>query len=96
MGALRHKAAPVEDENLLRIHDAGNPFGHEERGGLLQDRCQGVPDTGFGGVVQGGETVVQQEQLRLAENGPRDAEPLSLASGKPRAALSDGGVQVVR
>ena len=54
---------------------------HDHRGGprLAQSRRQ-LGDEGFPGRgIEGGERLVQQEQLRLDGEGPRQARPLRLA-----------------
>ena len=62
-------------------------------GGVDGPRRQGRPEPGVGGEVEGGERVVEDVDLGLADERPGDREALALAARHVGAALGDVGVE---
>ena len=56
---------------------------------------EGRPDSGLSGGIYSGGGIVQNENGRLAEHGPGDAQPLLLSAGDIGAALGEQGVEAV-
>ena len=63
---------------------------HRHVPGALPD---GLPEPGVGGEVQGRGAVVQDQDVRLAHQGPGDGQALLLAPGEVASALLDLQVQ---
>ena len=69
MGAHACDPSVVQDDDLVRIPDGADPLAHDELGGILQLPVEALPEGGIGAVVQGGEGVVKDQDLRLPGQG---------------------------
>src|SRR6476469_886508 len=93
MAAGADDLAVLQHHDAVRVEDRGHPLGHHDHRGVLGVRAQRGAQRRVGREVQRGERVVEQVDLRLADQRPRDRQPLPLAAGHVRAALRDGRVQ---
>ncbi len=87
--------ALVEDDDPVGVTDGRHPLGddhHRRLGGLLRKRRA---QRRVGRVVERGEGVVEEIDLRALDQSAGDREALPLASRDVRPALGDGGVQTV-
>ena len=61
----------------------------DNAGDGVQDPAQRVGDHRLGVHVQRGQGVVQHEDLRRGEDGPRQRKPLPLSAGQAHTLLTD-------
>ena len=92
MVAAASQGTAVENENLIRLADAGDALGDDK------DRCivqlvQGLAQSGVCCVVQRAGAVVQDQELRLPDKGPGNGQPLLLPPGEVPAALFQNEIQ---
>ena len=85
-------ASVVEDDDLVGVHDRGEPVGDHDRRAAGEGLGQGLLDErlGFGVEVAGG--LGEDDDVGGLEQQSGDDEPLLLAAGEAVAALSDDGV----
>src|SRR5215470_10720308 len=95
MGALVDESALVEDEDRVGGQDGGQPVGDDQRGAAPQQVGQGGLDVVFGEAVQVGGGLVQNDDLRVAQDDPGDRQPLFFPAGQPVATLADDSVVAV-
>ena len=69
---------------------------HDDGGPPPVEAVQGLLHQGLALVVQGRGGLVQEEDLRVPDQRPRDGDPLLLAAGQLGAALPHHRVQAVR
>ena len=91
VGTLLHYASLVEDGYGVGVADGGNAVGDEDGSAPLHDFAEVVEDLVFGVGVNAGESVVENEDSRAAEQGAGYGGALLLASGESDAALAYGG-----
>ncbi len=79
----------VHDDDAIGMLDGGQTMGNHERGAITLQRLERFlhAPLGFGIERRGG--LVQHENRRVLQQGPRDGDPLLLAAGKLRAAIAD-------
>ena len=82
MFAYAGDLAVVQDDDLVGVPDGADALGHDDPGGVLAGLVQGAAEDPVGLIVQGGEGVVEEEDLRLPGDGPGDGEPLLLPAGE--------------
>ena len=88
--------AAVQDENQVCILDGGDALGDDELRRLRDLGAQRSADLRVGFRIDGGGRIVEDQDLRLFQQRPRDTQPLLLSAGDVRAALLDVGVVFVR
>ena len=93
MSALSHQFAVIQHQNQIRIPHRGRPLGDDERGRRLGHIANSHPQTGIGGVIQCGSTVVHNQNLRLANQRAGNGQSLPLTAGEVRASLLHRFVQ---
>ena len=86
----------LEHEDEIRVLDGRDPLRDDELRRLRDLRAQRCADLRVGLRVDSGGRVVEDQNLRLFQQRPRDAQPLLLPAGDVRAALLDIGVVFVR
>ena len=94
-GCRGHDPARVQDQDLVGVPDRADPLRDDDHVAPVIGR-QRSPQPRVGGLVERRERVVEQVDLRLAHQRPRDRQPLALAAGHVRAVLCDRRVQPVR
>ncbi len=82
----------IQHDDLVGVADGTDPLSDNDLGGA-GDPPGRPADFGIGGGVHGAGAVVQDENLRLLQDGTGDAEPLFLATGDVDAALAQVSFQ---
>ena len=96
MLALGHDSAAVHDQNQVALLHGGDALGNNDFGGFGNFTGQGLPDGGVGASIHGGGRVVQNQNLRLFQQGTGNAQPLLLTAGDVGAALLNVGIVAIR
>ena len=73
--------AIVQDHNAVGLLNRGNPLADNELGGLLKTRSQALTNQTVGLGIHGRGGVVQNQNLRIHEQGAGNTEPLALTAG---------------
>ncbi len=81
VGTLLGYFTVFDDENLAGVPDGGNAVRDQNRGAAAHDILEGLENAFFGHCVDAGEGVVQDQNFRIAQDGPRDGDALFLAAG---------------
>ena len=86
-------SAVVEHQNLVgHVQDAKTLGDDDDRRSSLPHLLNCPPQGIFAFGVEAGVRLIQNDETRMAEKGPRQAEPLPLPAGQPHAALADIGL----
>lgn len=96
VGAEAVDLAVVQHEDAVGILHRGNALCNDDLGGAGDLLTERLPDLCVGGGIHGTGGVVEDEDLRLAQQGTGDGQTLFLAAGHVGAALLDPGVVLVR
>ena len=59
------------------------------------EATQGSEQGGFGAAIEGGSAFIEDEDLRLADEGTGESDSLALAAGQLRALLAHHGIETV-
>ena len=89
MGTEFDDASAVQDGNAVGVADRGDAMRDEDGGAAAHDIAQMVQDLVFGMRIDAGESIVEDQDSRIADEGAGDCGALLLASGKGDAALTD-------
>ena len=87
MGTHSVYPSVVQNDDLIRMHDGGDPLGDDDLRAAGQAPGKPLPDLRLCGRVHRAGGIVQDQHLRLLQNRPGDAEPLFLAAGHIHATL---------
>ena len=82
----------VEYEDLVGVHDRGDALAHHHDRGVRDRAGELGAQPSVRGVVERGEGVVKDDDLRPLGEGARYGEALALPAGDVGAALGDGRV----
>ena len=95
--ALGHGAL-VEDADLVRAADRAEAVGYHKRRPRLRgrDAVERLLDDALGLGVEGGGRLVEDQDLRVANQCPRNRDALALAATQLHAAVADLGIKTVR
>ena len=88
--------ALVEHDDLVGADDGGEPVRDDQRGAVLRYPLERVLDLLLGVAVERRGRLVEQQDRRPLEDGPRDGDALLLAAGELQAALADLGLVTLR
>ena len=91
MGAQLGHPAVVQHQNLVGVHQGGDPVGDED-GGAPDIFLDGPADLLVGLHVHGGEGVVENLDGGVLHEHPGDGHPLLLSPGDGDPPLPDGGL----
>ena len=91
--AQLHDAAGHQHGNLVRMADGGDAVGDEQGSAALHHALQFAQDLLLGIGVDAGQSVVEDQDAGVADDGAGNRGALFLAAGKGDAALADGGGQ---
>ena len=89
MRALGDTGSVVQDQNSVGKADGRRPLGDDQGHGLPGKLPQGAAEGCVRGVVQGGGTVVQDQDGGMTGQGPGNGQALALAAREVRSALPD-------
>ena len=81
--------AVLEHEDLVGAADRRQPVRDDERRAALAQAPQAVLDHRLALAVEARRGLVEDEDARVGEDGPRDRDALALAAGELDAALAD-------
>src|SRR5947209_10912432 len=95
VGAALGDAAVVEDDDEVRVLDRRDAVGDQEHRPAFEDLPQVAQDQLLGLGVDGRETVVEQQEARLAQQRAGEGHPLLLAAGEGEPPLAHHGVEPV-
>ena len=96
MGSGRGDLSVVKDQDQVRILHRRHALGDDDLGGLGDEAAESRPDERVGVGVHRAGGVVKDQDLRLLQKRPRDAEALALTAGDIGSALFDVGVIALR
>src|SRR6185436_11756355 len=94
--AVLDEPAPVDDVDDVRALDRGQAVGDDDGGAVRHQLRQRLLHQAFAGGVERGRSLVEQQDLRVAQDGAGDGQPLPFASGQAGAVLADDRVVPVR
>ena len=70
MRTAGHDFSLIQYENLIRVHDAGNPLGDDHLGGVGKVRIDRLAQPGIRFIVQRRAGIVQNQNLRVVGKRP--------------------------
>jgi IMP dehydrogenase/GMP reductase len=82
-----------ELDALVRMLEGSLPVGDEDDGEPSLEPLKCLPDHLLVPVVQGAGGLVQDKQLRFAQEGPGQSQALTLPARKPYPPVADHGVE---
>ena len=88
--------AVFHDNDDVGILNGGNTLGNDQLGGSGNFFLEGLADHSVRMGIHSGGRVVQDQDLRLFQQGTGNAQPLLLAAGDIAAPLLDVGIVAVR
>ncbi len=92
MAALFNNLTIVDDADHVGVTNGAQAMGNDNRGTAVQQCAQGVLDQAFGQAVDIGSGLIQYQDARVGQDGPRNAEQLPLTDREVRGALLQAGV----
>lgn len=95
MRAEANDLAVLQDENLVGGFDGGDSLGDLDDGDAFAPFADARAELLLRRAVESGRGIVENQQTRLFQQGPRDGKALLLAAGKCHAALPDDGLETV-
>ena len=96
MRADPDRATLVEHDDAVRVLHRADPLCDDQARRARKVGFEALSQRRVGAVVEGGERVVEDQDLRLSRERPRDRQPLLLPAGQVCAALRDLAVKSVR
>src|SRR5476649_1974445 len=91
VGAALDDLASLEHENLVSVYHGGETMGDDEDGAAGKQAVDCLLHESFRFGVERRRRLVENENRRVGEKGPRDREALPLTTRQPRAALAEYG-----
>ena len=92
MPALRGDVPVVEHHHHVGQFQGAQALRDDEGGAARQQPAQGIVNQLLGVRIDAGGGVVEDQDARIHQNGPRNGDPLPLAAGQSYAALAHHGV----
>src|SRR6266571_7051581 len=89
MRAAFHDAAIAQNNNLIGIADRGNTMGDQQRGPLLHQFFESSEDALLGIGINARESIVEDQDSRVAHQSPGQSRSLLLAAGKCDSSFAD-------
>ena len=80
MAAAFDNAAFIERKDHVGVGDGRQTVGDNQGGSADHQTGQGVLNLPLGLAVEGAGRLIQQQEWRVLENGPRDGDALALAA----------------
>ncbi len=90
-----HDAPGVQDHEPVGVPEGGEAVRYREGGPPLHQPADGLLDLFLGLHVHGGGGLVQDQDLRVVEDGAGQGDALALPAGEPGAPLAHLGVVAV-
>ncbi|AQA24988.1 hypothetical protein BTZ20_5046 [Rhodococcus sp. MTM3W5.2] len=95
MGTALGDASAIENDDLVRVADRGQPVRDGDRGASPADGVERGLHCPLRLVVQRAGRLVEDQHPRIAQQGARDRDALLLAAREPVTARADDGVIAV-
>lgn len=89
-------AALHKDSDLVSVAGGRDAMGDEDRSSSLHDTGESLENALLGVGIDGGQSVVEDENAWIADDGPGDGRALFLAAGEGDSALANHGVEAAR
>ena len=96
MGSGCLQAAPIQNDDVVRLDHGAHVMGNQDDGAALQGLPHSPEDGGVALVVQTGAGLVHQQIAWLGQQSSGDGNALTLAAGEQLAGLSHLGVEALR
>ena len=96
MRSLRRDPAVLQDQDARGAADGRQPVGDDDRRPARPSPAQGVEHRRLGDRVHGGGRLVENQDRRVLQQRPREAETLPLAAGEGGSRLVDRGAVAPR
>ena len=96
MGGGVHLSFRPHPEDLGEGREEAKAMGDENDHGLLEEGTKTGKNMVFGGVVHGGEGIIQNEEGPAVVQGPGQGDAGLLASGEADTSFSDGRMDAFR
>jgi hypothetical protein len=93
---LLENLAGIEHDDVLRVLNGTETMRDDEYGAIAAEGLKRVVDELFGDKIKGVRGLVEDEHLRVANEGPREGQTLALAPGKPEAPLAERSFKPLR
>ena len=95
MGAPVHDASAAHDEYLVGIHYRGEPLADDDLRQMLDILPQRAPYLRVRSRIDRGCRVIEDEDPRILQQRPGDAEPLALAAREVGASLVHMAIEAI-
>lgn len=95
MRAALGDPAGIQNEDTVGAAQRAHAVGDEEGGAAAHGAFHGLEDFVLGARIDGRGGVVEDEDLRVEQQGARDGDALSLAAGEVHAGFAEHGVVAV-
>ena len=92
VGALLHDSAPIQNDDLVRGGEGGDPVGDQNDTGLSEAFGDCLPDPGIGLGVHSGEGIVEDHNGGVLGQHPGNGGTLLLTAGEGDAPFANHGV----
>ncbi len=89
MRAAFDDAAVIEHQDAVGVDDAGEPVRQDQGRAPGHQAVERALDDGFVLGIDRRQRLVENEDRRVAQQRPRDRQPLPLSAREPQAALAD-------
>jgi len=89
-------AALHKDSDLVSVAGGRDAVGDEDRSSSLHDTGESLENALLGVGIDGGQSVVKDENARIADDSPCDGRALFLATGEGDSAFSHHCVEAAR
>ena len=91
VSAFFHDSAVLQDHDLIGVTYRREPVSNGQNGPLCPQFDNRLPDKLLGYGVKLACGLIENQNLRVSNNGPCQRQPLSLAAGEPYSAISYQG-----
>ena len=94
MGSHTCDLTVIQYDDLVRMADSGSSLGYDKGRGLIFQSPDCCTEFCIRCVVQCGGTVIQDQDLRLSDQGSRNGQTLSLSTGEILTVLCHSCIQL--
>lgn len=96
VAVILHTRTDLQHHNDISIHDGAEAVRNNDGGPLLTQRCHGFLNAPLCQAVQGGGGLIQQQNERVAQQGPSKSHPLLLAPTEAQPPFPNHRLVVLR
>ena len=80
MGTHTAYRSVVQYNDFVRVADGGGALGNDEHSRVVVELTESLSEGGVSGIVKGGGTVVEDQNIGLSNQRSRNGKALSLTS----------------